>query len=84
MTNSILTPGVYVGKDVPIKDSIILPSAKVHTGSRLLKTIVGENAEIMSHCVVGTWGLAPDHKEITVIEDHPKISEGSIIGEVRA
>ncbi|HEY8910036.1 MAG TPA: glucose-1-phosphate adenylyltransferase [Desulfosporosinus sp.] len=80
--NSILAPGVYVGKGVQIKDSIVLPFAKVHNGSHLLKTIVGENAEIMSHCIVGTWGrIDSDHEEITVIEDHLKVSEGSIIGE---
>lgn len=63
-------------------DSILLPFAKVHTGSRLLKTIVGENAEIMSHCIVGTWGrIDPDYEEITVIEDHHIVTEWSIIEE---
>ena len=81
VSNSILAPGVYVGKSVQIRDSILLPFSKVHTGSRLNKTIVGENAEIMNHCIIGTWGHDPDHQEITVIEDHHKVSEGSIIGE---
>jgi len=80
VSNSILAPGVYVGKGVQIKDSIILPFAKVHTGSRLLKTIVGEKAEIMSHCTVGTWGrINPNQEEITVIEDQHIVSEGLTI-----
>ena len=80
VSNSILAPGVYVGKGVQIKDSILLPYAKVHTGSRLLKTIVGENAEIMRHCIVGTEGrIAPDQEGITVIEDHHLVPEGSVI-----
>ncbi|HEY8910608.1 MAG TPA: glucose-1-phosphate adenylyltransferase [Desulfosporosinus sp.] len=80
VSNSILAPGVYVGKGVIIKDSILLPFAKVQNGSRLLKTIVGENAEIMSHCIVGTWErIDPEHEAITVIEDHHIVPEGSII-----
>jgi len=82
VSNSILAPGVYVGKGVKIKDSILLPFAKVQNGSRLLKTIVGENAEIMSHCIVGAWGRSdPEHGGITVIEDHHVVHEGSIIEE---
>ncbi|HEY8908790.1 MAG TPA: glucose-1-phosphate adenylyltransferase [Desulfosporosinus sp.] len=82
VSNSILGPGVYVGNGVQIKDSILLPFAKVHPRSRLLKTIVGENAEIMSHCIVGETGqINQGHEAITVVEDHHKVSEGSIIDE---
>ena len=80
VSNSILAPGVYVGKGCIVKDSILLPFAKVHNGSRLLKTIVGENAEIMSHCIVGAWGkVHPVPEDITVIEDHHIVAEGSVI-----
>ncbi|OLN31536.1 Glucose-1-phosphate adenylyltransferase [Desulfosporosinus metallidurans] len=82
VNNSILAPGVYVGKGVQIKDSILLPYAKVHTGSVIRKTIVGENAEIMRHCNVGAEGRsASDQAGITVIEDHHIIPEGSVIKE---
>jgi glucose-1-phosphate adenylyltransferase len=80
VSNSILAPGVYVGEGVEIKDSILLPYAKVHEGSVILKAIIGENAKIMNHCIVGTGGQsAPDQEGITVIEDYHIISEGSII-----
>ncbi|HUS89845.1 MAG TPA: glucose-1-phosphate adenylyltransferase [Desulfosporosinus sp.] len=82
VNNSILAPGVYVGKGVQIKDSILLPYAKVHTGSVIRKTIVGENAEIMRHCIVGAEGrIASDQEGITVIEDQHIIPEGSVIKE---
>jgi glucose-1-phosphate adenylyltransferase len=82
VSNSILAPGSYVGKGVRVKDSILLPYAKVHTGSRLLKTIVGENAEIMNRCIIGNWEqIDHAHQGITVIADQHKVSEGSIIGE---
>ena len=80
--NSILAPGVYVGKGVQIKDSILLPYAKVHTGSSLRKTIVGENAEIMRYCIVGAEGrTAAEQEGITVIEDYHIVSQGSMIEE---
>jgi glucose-1-phosphate adenylyltransferase len=80
VSNSILAPGVYVGEGVEIKDSILLPYAKVHEGSVIHKTIIGENAEIMNHCIVGAEAQsAPDQEGITVIEDYHIVPEGSII-----
>ena len=80
VSNSILAPGVYVGKGVIIKDSILLPYSKVHSGSVIRKAIIGENAEIMRHCIVGAEGpFAPDQEGITVIEDDYIVPEGSII-----
>jgi len=82
--NSILAPGVYVGKGVQIKDSILLPYAKVHAGSIIRKTIVGESAKIMRNCIVGAEArTATEQEGITVIEDHHMIPEGSIIVEGR-
>jgi len=84
VANSILAPGVYVGKDVEIMDSILLPYAKVQNGSVIHKTIVGENAEIMSHCQVGVAGKnIPDQEGITVIEDNYIVPEDSVIEEGR-
>ena len=78
--NSILAPGVYIGKDVQIKDSILLPCVKVHDNSILYKTIVGENAEIRSHCIVGAVKKTTLPQEgITVIEDNYIISQGTVI-----
>lgn len=84
VANSILAPGVYVGKDAEIMDSILLPYAKVQNGSVIHKTIVGENAEIMSHCQVGVAGKnIPDQEGITVIEDNYIVPEDSVIEEGR-
>ncbi|SPF42372.1 glucose-1-phosphate adenylyltransferase, alpha subunit [Candidatus Desulfosporosinus infrequens] len=80
VSNYILAPGVYVGKGVQIKDSILLPYVKVHQGSRVYKTIVGENAEIMRHCIIGTEEEnASDQEGITVIEDNHIIPVDSVI-----
>ena len=78
--NSILAPGVYVGEGVQISDSIVLPYVKVHDGSIIRRTIIGENAEIMSHCHIGAEGpSAPAQEGISVIEDYHHISDGTVI-----
>lgn len=80
VTNSILASGVYIGKDVEITDSILLPYVKVHHASIIHKAIVGDNAEIMSHCMVGTEGkVVPDQEGITVIEGFHLLPTGSVI-----
>ncbi|HZK54006.1 MAG TPA: glucose-1-phosphate adenylyltransferase [Desulfosporosinus sp.] len=80
VSNSILASGVFVGKGVEIKDSILLPYVKVHKGSMVSKTIVGENAEILSGSIVGVEGEStPDQDGITVIEDRHIIPSGSKI-----
>ena len=78
--HSILGPGVYVGKGVEIRDSILLPHAQVADHSIIRKTIVGESAEINSQCLVGAIaGEFPEQAGITVIEDRNVIPEGSVI-----
>lgn len=77
---SILGLGVCIGEGVEIRDSIILPHAKVYDHSLINKAIVGENVEIKGHCIVGDAdGKFPKKKDITVIEDHHVLSEGSVI-----
>jgi len=78
--NSILAPGVYVGEGVEIKDSIVLPYVKVHKGSKIYRTIIGENAEIMCNCIIGAEGnISPAQEGIVVIEDYHQVSEGTVI-----
>lgn len=80
VSNSILAQGVYVGEGVCIKDSILLPHAKVYDQTQILKTIIGENVEIMGHCVLGANLRDNSEQEgITVIEDHHIIPRGSVI-----
>jgi glucose-1-phosphate adenylyltransferase len=80
VSNSIIASGVYVDKGVEIRNSIILPFAKIHKGSRLIKTIVGEYAEILSYCNIGTWGaIDSNYNGITVIEDDQVVRENTVI-----
>ncbi|AET67874.1 glucose-1-phosphate adenylyltransferase [Desulfosporosinus orientis DSM 765] len=78
--HSILAPGVYVGEGAEIEDSIILPYAKIHNGSRIKGAIIGESAEIMGQCVIGAERqAAPGQHGITVIEDYHLMGPGTVV-----
>lgn len=84
VSNSILAAGVYVGEDTVIEDSILLPNSKVHDHVYVRKTILGENAVILRHSMIGEKGQEnPTQEGITVIEDHLIVPEESIIEEGR-
>ncbi len=44
--NSIIYPGVEIGKDSYIKDSIVLPFVKIGNGSKVTRCIIDESTEI--------------------------------------
>ena len=46
--NSIIYPGVEIGRDSLVQDSMILPFVKIGSGSRITKTIVDENTDLES------------------------------------
>ncbi|MHB8126998.1 MAG: glucose-1-phosphate adenylyltransferase [Desulfitobacteriaceae bacterium] len=80
VSNSILAQGVYVGEGVSIKDSILLPYAKVYKQTHISKSIIGERVEILGQCVIGANLRDISAQEgITIIEDHHIIPHGSVI-----
>jgi glucose-1-phosphate adenylyltransferase len=80
VSNSILAQGVFVGEGVCIKDSILLPHAKVYNQTHIFKSIIGERAEIREHSIIGANLRSDSEQEgITVIEDHQLIPMDSVI-----
>ncbi|WP_291652799.1 glucose-1-phosphate adenylyltransferase [Clostridium sp.] len=51
--NSVLSEGVYVGKNTVIRDSVIMPNAQIGDNVVIDKTIVGSNAIINHGCSIG-------------------------------
>jgi glucose-1-phosphate adenylyltransferase len=77
--NSVLFPGVFVGRGAKIYDSVIMSNATVEAGSTVRKAIVGSNAVVKSLCTVSNEGLSEDEvayvDEGTIIEAcSPKMS----------
>ncbi len=65
---SVLFAGVYVAPGAVVKDSIIMPGARIEEGARVQYAIVAENAVVSANSVVGRrpedmeekdeWGVA--------------------------
>ncbi|MBS6504013.1 MAG: glucose-1-phosphate adenylyltransferase [Clostridium sp.] len=51
--NSVLSQGVYVGKNTVIRDSVIMPNAQIGDNVVIDKAIVGSNAIINHGCRIG-------------------------------
>lgn len=51
--NSILSPGVTVGKGAVVKDSILLPDSVVGDGAVVNRTILNERASIAADAIIG-------------------------------
>lgn len=71
--NSILFPGVYVGKNTVIKNSVIMPDTKISENVVIDKAIVGGDVTIEGDCKIG------DGSKITVIPAKEDIKTGSYI-----
>ncbi|MGG7060228.1 glucose-1-phosphate adenylyltransferase [Clostridium nigeriense] len=59
--NSVLSQGVYVGKNTLIRDSVIMPNVQIGDNVKIEKAIVGNNAIINHGCNIG------DMKKIDVV-----------------
>ena len=59
--NSVLSQGVYVGKNTVIRDSVIMPNVQIGDNVKIEKAIVGNNAIINHNCNIG------DLKKIEVV-----------------
>lgn len=95
VSNSIVFPGVSIGERTVIRDSIILPNARIGSHSNIAKTVIDENLnEDLQHLNVGNncrIGSDDDQiknsdfpksifKSITLIGKNCDIPDGSAIG----
>lgn len=54
VNHSILSTNSYVDKDAYVKDSVLLPGAKVESGAKVIRAILGENAVVKAGAVLGS------------------------------
>lgn len=80
--NSILFPGVTVGKDAVVSNSILMPGVSVSEDALIEYAIVAENARICKSARVGEWKkpeIGKQHREITVIGGSVTIGERAVV-----
>ena len=80
--NSILFPGVTVGKDAVVSNSILMPGVSVSEDALIEYAIIAENARICKSARVGEWKkpeIGKLHREITVIGGSVTIGERAVV-----
>lgn len=73
--NSVLFPGVYIGKNAKVKDSVLMPNVKIGDNVVVDKAILGTDAIIRRDCILGNG------KTITVIPAKEDVKSGTILKE---
>jgi len=73
VTHSILSVDSFVGEGAIVKDSILLPGAKVEAGAKIYRTVMSENACVKSGVVLGS---EEDDKSIILLGDNEIVERG--------
>ncbi|HWR38369.1 MAG TPA: glucose-1-phosphate adenylyltransferase [Patescibacteria group bacterium] len=60
--NSVLFPGVYVGPGARIKDSIIMPSARIESEAMITRAIIGRKTVVESGTGIGHTDTETEHQ----------------------
>ena len=79
---SVLFSGVYVAKDAIIRDSIIMPGAKIEEGAVVNYSIISENTVISKDAIIGARPENMDDESkwgITVVGDNINIGRSVVI-----
>lgn len=71
--NSVLFPGVHIGKNSKIYDSVVMSNVYIGDNVTIRKSIIDSNAIISNNCVVG------NSDEITVIAEGDQIKESAAV-----
>lgn len=74
--NSVIFPGVHIGKNTNIVNSVIFPFCVIHEGIHIEKAILAPHCEVMDDCRIfadnGTITVIPEGEIITPISSDDK------------
>jgi glucose-1-phosphate adenylyltransferase len=67
VNHSIMSTDSFVGEGAEVADSVLLPGATVHSGAKVTRAILGENAVVEANVILG--GGKPDSDIVVVGDD---------------
>jgi glucose-1-phosphate adenylyltransferase len=78
--HSIISTGVYIGEGAVVKDSIIMPYARIEKNSYIDNSIIAEGAVIGENCIIGrhTEDMSL-YQELTLVGENVNVPQGTII-----
>ena len=71
--NSVLFPGVYVGKGARVVDTVVMPKVKIHENVTIERSIIGLESEIKAGSKIGDGAS----KTITLIGEFETLEENT-------
>ena len=75
--NSVLFPGVVVGRNSVVKDSVLMSDTVIGENVTVERTIMGEECTVEDNCVIGQPGEGPE--DITVLGENVVATQGKVI-----
>ncbi|SNT13275.1 glucose-1-phosphate adenylyltransferase [Anaerovirgula multivorans] len=73
LENSVLFPGVYIGKGSKVKDSVVMTGVRIDCSVKIFKAIIGEETRIENGSIIG--GEGDSQEKITVLGENIQISK---------
>ena len=87
VTHSVISPGVEIGEDAEITDSVIMSGARIGKGCKIDKAIISDKCVIGDGAVVGTGEYADSKlnrkiycSDLVVVDEKAEIPGGVTIG----
>jgi len=77
---SVLSSGLYIGRGAVVKESVVMPFARIEDGARVERAIIAEQAVVGKGCSIGT---KPDTSDgdgggITLVAHDVFVPEGAL------
>lgn len=72
--NSVLFPGVYVGRNAKITDTVVMPKVTIGDNVIIERAIIGQESAIRDNCKIGDG----KSKSIALIGDYEELSDGTV------
>lgn len=75
--NSVLFPGVYVGKNTKVIDTVVMPKVLIGDNVTIERAIIGLESVIKDNCKIGDGKSKP----ITLVGEYEQLPEGTVYNE---
>ena len=79
VAHSVISTGCYIGKDVVVEDSVVMPGVVIEDGAIIRHAILGENSKVCKNAVVGGAFAEGEKKEISVTSKGAVVEANTVL-----
>ncbi len=77
--HSVISVGCYIGKDVQVEDSVVMPGVVIEDGAIVRHAILGEDSKVCKNAVVGGAFAEGEKKEISVTSKGAVVEANTVL-----